>query len=165
MAAYRDHQTLVTMKRLWAESLSDFEPDIILEASKKVVADSDYLPTLNKMRQACSELLFAQLGLPNARDAYLEACNATSPKAEYSWSHAVVYQAGKDTGWRLLASEIERKVFPIFNDEYNKWCHKVVKGEAIPEPTILELPERISKPLSKEEQFKRLDELKKLIGS
>jgi len=151
------------MRRLWAESLIDFDPNIIIAATKKVIDTSEYLPTLNKMREACRRELFASIGLPEIRDAYIEACNAPSPKAGFNWSHSVIYQAGKDAGWHLLASEVESKAFPIFAKYYNVWCDKVISGDFIPDPKTPELPEKPSQKLSKEEQLQRMAELRKAL--
>ena len=70
-------------------------------------------------------------GLPNSRNAYIEACNKPSPKAEQLWSHAAVYLAGRDSGWHMLANEIERKAYPIFNETYRKYCDRVLAGEKL----------------------------------
>ncbi len=152
------------MRRLWAESLIEFDPDIILSATKALISDSEYLPTINKMRQHCRRQLFKSVGLPDVRSAYLEACNAPSPKAGYQWTHAVVYQAGKDTGWQFLASEVEAKALPIFSNHYNRWCDKVVANELIPDPKTPELPEKPISRLSKQQQLAKMAELKKSLG-
>ena len=46
-------------------------------------------------------------GLPSPRQAYIEACGASSPKRDYPWSHEAVYLAGQGAGWFVLANESE----------------------------------------------------------
>ncbi|MEQ3696587.1 MAG: replication protein P [Pseudomonadales bacterium] len=164
LAAFKDDQTLTHMRRLWAESLQCFEADIILKAVKKLINNSEYLPTLFKMQQFCRRELFAAHDLPDVRSAYVEACNAPTPRAAFKWSNPIVYHAGSATGWHLIASETEQKVLPIFTQHYENWCQKVVDGEFIPAPEVKELPSEVSQPLSKEEQLANMKALKKKLN-
>ena len=164
LAAFKDDETLTHMRRLWAESLQCFEAQVILKAVKKLINNSEYLPTLFKMQQFCRYELYAQNGLPDVRSAYIEACNAPTPRAAYNWSHAIVYHAGSATGWHLIASETEQKVLPIYSKHYEQWCQKVVEGEFIPAPEVKELPSRIAQPLSKSEQLENMKALKQKLN-
>ena len=96
-AAFSDTTLLDQAKRLWLETLGNFGEGIILAAARSVIEQSEYLPTINKMLDACDQQLIT-LGIPGAREAYLEACNAPGPKIVQSWSHPAVYHAGKATG-------------------------------------------------------------------
>ena len=70
-------------KKLWLSKLNDFAPNVICAAAEKIIADSEYLPTLHKMLNAC-RYVGMPAGLPTPRKAYQEACNKRSPKAEQS---------------------------------------------------------------------------------
>ena len=76
--------------------------ETIYFAARNVIAESEYLQTLNKMITECRKRVFFS-GLPDPRQAYLEACNKNSPKIQQTWSHAIVYLAGRDCGWFYLA--------------------------------------------------------------
>ena len=101
--------------------------------------------------------------MPDAHTAYLEACNAPSPKASFAWSHAAVYYAGRDSDWFFLANNSERVAFPVFKTRYELLCQRVVSGETLPAPEVLALPEETTTPLSKQENQARLARLREQL--
>ena len=115
-------------KKLWLSKLSDFSAETIIAGAEKVIAESDYLPTLHKMLNACRDVGMPA-GLPSPRKAYEEVCNKPSPKAEQQWSHPAVYIAGRECGWYFLANTVESKAFPSFADIYQQYCKRVLSGE------------------------------------
>jgi hypothetical protein len=161
-SAFKDIETNNQVQRLWLESLAGYAPDIILRGAKKVIEESDYLPTLNRMLRACQGTP-ETYGLVDAHRAYTEACRAPSPKATYAWSHAAVYHAGCACDWFFLANNSEKNAFPIFERHYSKLCERVMNGETLAPPNTLALPEIIETPLSKEENKKRMEELRKQL--
>lgn len=158
--AYGDESLLIQAKKLWLESLSQFAPEAILRGAKKVLQECDFLPTLNRMINACQGNL-QEHGLPDAHRAYIEACQAPSPKAAYAWSHAAVYHAGVASDWYFLASSSEKNAFPIFERHYNRLCARVINGEQLAAPNAPALPQTIERPLSHEENAKRMEALRK----
>ena len=140
-AAWSDAQQLGQVKRLWLEALSEFSDELILMGARRAIEGSDYLPTLNRMLASCSEAL-SELGLPHVATAYEEACLAPSPKAEASWSHPIVYLAGRDASWYLLANHGRNEAWPVFQNHYNHWLKRALRGETlvIPERKQLEAP-------------------------
>ena len=78
-SAYEQVSALNTAKRLWLENLSGFTAEIILHAVNTTIKRSDYLPTLSQIIRTCTELS-SNSPLPSTRNAYIEACNAPSPK-------------------------------------------------------------------------------------
>ncbi|UTA47745.1 hypothetical protein L1F30_16515 [Simiduia sp. 21SJ11W-1] len=162
-AAFPDLESLNLAKRLWLESLAGFEPEVILRGAKRVIQQSDYLPTVHKMLVACEGDNRAH-GLPDVHAAYVEACNAPSPKADQHWSHPAVYLAGKASDWYFLANNPERTALPVFTEHYKNYCDQVRKGLKLALPERKALPETIERPLSKDENLARLDALKKQIG-
>ena len=158
--AYSDTEVLNQIKKLWLESLCVFAPDTILRGARKVIEESEYLPTLNRMIRACQGDP-EKFGLIDAHRAYVEACRAPSPKAAYQWSHPAIYHAGCASDWFFLSSSNEKTAFPIFERHYLKLCARVMNGETLPSPNIPALPETIETPLSKEENQKRMEDLRK----
>jgi len=161
-AAFNQVELLNQAKRLWLNSLNQFSPEAILRGAKKVIEESEYLPTLNRMIRACQGNL-EEFGLPDSHRAYVEACQAPSPKAGYHWSHPAVYHAGCASDWYFLASSTEKDAFPVFERHYQRLCTRVMSGEELPAPNLPALPERIETPLSREENLKRMDELRKSL--
>ncbi|UTW46694.1 hypothetical protein KFE80_10330 [bacterium SCSIO 12696] len=163
-SAFPDQQDQDFTKKLWLESLGKFTPQQILQAAKAAIEQCEYLPNLHRMIQLCQ-----QQGpggaLPSAHDAYVEACNAPTPKATYRWSHPAVYHAALETGWYVLGNEVERKAFPLFEKNYQDICQRVLSGEklVVEAPELLE--EKPAEPLSKAESRERVAELKELLGN
>ncbi|MFT4872095.1 replication protein P [Congregibacter sp.] len=130
-AAFSDAEQLRQIKKLWLDSLKAVPPAQILQGAKLAIENSEYLPTLNRMHKCCEESLPA-LGLPAARAAYLEACNAGSPPELKHWSHPAVYWAGRDSGWQRLAAAPETQSWPVFNRHYQSRCATLLMGGEIP---------------------------------
>jgi hypothetical protein len=161
-AAFPDAEQLRQIKKLWLESLSDYPVEHILRGARHAIEHSEYLPTLNRMLECCQQGM-AELGLPTAYDAFVEACRAPSPKSAQRWSHPAVYLAGRDSDWFFLANNTERTSWPVFKEHYDRYCSRVLRGESleVPAPAVLEqLP---TAPLSTEEQLSRIRELRKQI--
>ncbi len=135
----------------------------ILKGAKHAIEHSEYLPTLNRMLECCQQGL-GELGLPHARDAYLEACRAATPKSAQAWSHPAVYLAGRDSDWFFLANNTERTSWPVFKAHYDQYCARVMRGEtlAVPQPAALE--KKAAAPLAREEQLTRLQALREQTG-
>lgn len=158
--AYNDEGVLSQIKKLWLESLVQFEPQTILRGARKVIEESEYLPTLNRMIRACQGDP-ESFGLPDAHTAYVEACRASSPKSAWRWSHPAVYHAGLASDWFFLANNSEKIAFPVFERHYLRLCEKVMNGVELPLPDAPALPETIETPLSREENQQRLEALRK----
>ena len=155
--------TPIFTKKLWLESLARFTSQQILQGAKAAIEQCEYLPNLHRMMQLC-QAQGPGGDLPSAHDAYLEACNAHSPKAAYPWSHPAVYHAAAQTGWYALAGEMEHKLFPLFEKNYLLVCQRVLDGEKL----VVEMPELLeeipAEPLSKQENQERVSALKDLLA-
>ena len=162
-AAFPDAEQLRQIKKLWLESLSDYPVEHILKGARHAIEHSEYLPTLNRMLECCQQGL-ADLGLATAHDAYVEACRAASPKSAQAWSHPAVYLAGRDSDWFFLANTTERTSWPVFKEHYDRYCARVLRGESLSIPAPAALEKKPSKPLSREEQLARLQELRAPTG-
>jgi Replication protein P len=160
--AYSDTQVLNSIKKLWLDALTEFTPEAILRGAKKVIAESEFLPTLHRMIRACQPSP-EEIGLPDAHTAYVEACRAPNPKAAYNWSHPAVYHAGVACDWYFLQSSSEKIAFPIYEKHYLKLCERVMRGETLNAPNAPVLTQTIETPLSTEENIKRMEELRKKL--
>ena len=149
-------------KKLWLESLLRFTPEAILQGARRAIETSEYLPTLNRMLRCCEGEPAAH-GLPDAHSAYVEACRAPSPKADYRWSHPAVYYAGRESDWFFLASSPEKQAFAVFERHYRRLCEQVIGGEALPPPSHQALPQTVETPLSKAENRERLQALRRQL--
>jgi len=160
-AAFTDESLQIQAKRLWLETLSSYQPQIILHAAKHVIETSDYLPTLHRFLDTCNELSFA---LPNARAAFEEACLATEPRENYNWTHPICYYAGKASGWFFLRSQPENKTFSIFEKHYQKLAEKIRAGESLQPPQPVAIEQKKPQPLEKEEQIRRMQALRNKLA-
>ncbi|MDH4042233.1 MAG: replication protein P [Gammaproteobacteria bacterium] len=162
-AAYPDAEQLRQIKKLWLDSLADYPIEQILKGAKHAIEHSEYLPTLNRMLECCQQGL-ADLGLPSAHDAYVEACRAPAPRAAQAWSHPAVYLAGRDSGWYFLANNTERTSWPVFCEHYQRYCARVLQGETFTLPPRKKLEHREPHPLSREDQLAELKKLREGTG-
>ncbi len=148
--------------KLWLDSLARFSPESVLRGAKRVIENSEFLPTLRTMIQYCEQE--SHDGLPDAHSAYLEACRAPSPKSEYRWSHPAVYHAGLASDWFFLANNTEKTAYPIFESRYRQICERVIGGETLALPAAKALPETLETPLSKQDNLSRLQGLRDDLG-
>ena len=160
--AFSTPEKLMYAKKLWFSHLAEFTPQQILAAARRAVRESDYLPTVHGIRKYCED--DQSLGLPDAWQAYREACQAGEPKAAQPWSHPAVYHAGKASDWFFLANHTESAAFPVFKRNYELLCERVRRGERLEDPVPPALPAKTEKPLSKDEQKRHLAEMRKELG-
>jgi hypothetical protein len=162
-AAFPDAEQLKQIKKLWLESLGDYPVEQILKGAKHAIEHSEYLPTLNRMLECCQQSL-SDFGLPAAHDAYVEACQAPSPRSAQRWSHPAVYLAGRDSDWFFLTNNTERTSWPVFKEHYQQYCARVLRGESLEVPAPEALERQPPAPLSREDQLAELGKLKEKTG-
>ncbi|MDG1389145.1 MAG: replication protein P [Halioglobus sp.] len=162
-AAYPDASQISQIKKLWLESLADFPVEQILKGAKHAIENSEYLPTLHRMIECCQAGLI-EFGLPAPHDAYIEACQAPSPKSAQHWSHPAVYLAGRDSDWFFLANNQERITWPVYREHYQRYCAAVLRGEELLIPAPEAIEKQAAEPLSKDEQMTELKKLREESG-
>lgn len=160
--AFSSDEKLQYGKQLWFNFLKDYSAEQILEAAHQAIKQSEYLPTVRGLLKFC-ENEFERYQLPEPRRAYVEACNARSPKTNAPWSHPAVYHAGKACGWEFLTATAEAKAFPEFNQQYQKFCRKVRQGEQLPQPTPIAIEQKPEEPLPAEVQLEKMAQLRKQL--
>ena len=112
-------------KKLWAVSLKDKNPEVILKAVETVISSQSYLPTLTDLIKACNEIDEID-GLPSAEEAYIEARKSYEPRKEFNWSNPIVYYAGRKIGWSSLNEKDSKENFNNFRKVFN-----FLKAEAL----------------------------------
>ena len=112
-------------KKLWAISLKDKNPEVLLKAAEAVISSQSYLPTLTDLIKACNEIDGID-GLPSAEEAYIEARKSYEPRKEFNWSNPIVYYAGKKIGWSSLNEKDSKENFNNFRKVFN-----FLKAEAL----------------------------------
>jgi hypothetical protein len=162
-AAFPDSTQVKQIKKLWLESLADYPVEQILRGAKHAIEHSEYLPTLNRMHECCQQGL-TEFGLATPHDAYMEACNAATPKSAQPWSHAAVYLAGRDSGWFFLANNTERATWPVYREHYQAYCARVLRGDNLEIPAPEALEQDPVEPLSRAEQLAALAKLRQDSG-
>ena len=115
-------------KKLWAITLKNESPEIILAAVEKVIATQSYLPTLTDLMKACDEINKMD-GFPSAEEAYIEARKSFQPRAEFNWSHPIVYFSGKKIGWNNLNEKDTKENFNAFKKIFNSLKNEVINGK------------------------------------
>jgi len=161
--AFPDQASVAIGKEYWLSCLAEFSPVQITRAARQLVKNSEFLPNVAAMVQACrnGRELF---GLPTPREAYLEACRAPSPKAAQQWSHPAVYHAGRASDWYVLASEPESVAYPIFEYNYRQICQRVMQGERLDIRPPPALTSGSGPKLSARERKERMRRLREEVG-
>ncbi len=157
--AFASEEQITMAKQLWFNTLADFSPQQIVKGTRRAIKESEYLPTLHSIREFCIPRP-EDLGLVDAHRAYVEACQAASPKHEQQWSHPAVYFAGKESDWFFLASNPEYKALPVFKRNYELICQRVLAGEQLVLPGSKAIPETINHPLSNAERKERMQAMR-----
>lgn len=150
-------------KQLWLHALADLDPARIVAGGRRAIGDSEYLPNLAALRRYCDPSP-EELGMPDPRSAYIEACRAPSPKSAAAWSHPVVYHAGRASDWHLLSTAPEQIAFPVFKRNYELLVQRVRDGGDLQSPVPPALTERVDRELPLEERRRRLARLRSDLG-
>jgi hypothetical protein len=161
--AFSDVGSQIIAKKYWLGTLEQYSPLQIVHAAKQVIRTQDYLPSIATLVKACEQGLDL-FGLPSPRQAYIEACGASSPKRDYPWSHEAVYRAGQAAGWFILANESESRSFPVFDYHYHLLCRQVIKGVELEVTGVAPLPDKVARLLSKDEAKARLAKMRDELG-
>ncbi len=156
--AFPDEKELNITKRLWLDSLKRFSPEVILQATKNIIESREFLPTLHSMLSACEKISLQ--ALPDAHNAYLEACRAPSPKANAKWSHLAVYYAGRASDWYFLQNNPESIAFPVFKEKYQEICQRVNLGEKLERPQPEALPDNSYQAVDRKTNIEKLQSLR-----
>ena len=114
-------------KKLWAISLKDIAPEIILDAVENVISSQSYLPTLTDLMKACNEINRMD-GFPSVEEAYVEARRSYQPRASYNWSHPIVYFVGKKIGWNIINEKDSKENFNTFKHIFNALKIQAIEG-------------------------------------
>ena len=115
-------------KKLWAISLKDIAPEIILDAVENVISSQSYLPTLTDLMKACNEINRMD-GFPSVEEAYVEARRSYQPRASYNWSHPIVYFVGKKIGWNIINEKDSKENFNTFKHIFNALKIQAIEGK------------------------------------
>ena len=134
-------------KKLWAMSLKNESPEIILAAVEKVITSQSYLPTLTDLMKACKEINKMD-GFPTPEEAYIEARKSYQPRIEFNWSHPIVYFTGKKIGWNSLNEKDTKENFNAFKKIFNNLKNEVINGKNFEIKDNTQLKTR--KPLNKD---------------
>lgn len=104
------------------------------------------------------------VGLPDARDAYKEACNAGQG---HVWSHDAVHLAANATGRFELRRTPEGVMFPRFKKNYEVFCLQVMRGEklviGLPKPPPKPVFGEAGKPVRPDEVVSFLKNMRKVL--
>ena len=145
-------------KKLWAISLKDIAPEIILDAVENVISSQSYLPTLTDLMKACNEINRMD-GFPSVEEAYIEARRSYQPRASYNWSHPIVYFVGKKIGWNVINEKDSKENFNTFKHIFNALKIQAIEGKEFKIKQSKVLSDR--KPLNPD-LFKKLREKHKV---
>ena len=122
-----DHK-LKEAKKLWAESLKKYPAECINAAIETVIQSNDYFPTLTEVLKACSGSM-GSINIPSPQEAFIEAQKSSPPRQSFSWTHPIIYWAGKEVGWELINSPSNSNVFQAFSKIYIRLAKDMKAGK------------------------------------
>ncbi|MBY4676660.1 hypothetical protein K6T12_08645 [Marinobacterium sp. CAU 1594] len=128
-------------KREWALSLRGYGEAELVAAIDHCKEQLAWMPTVSEFLAILREQQ-GNFGLPSPHRAYEEACRFALEPTRHQWSHAAVYQAGRETGWFELRSEPEERMFKAFSYNYEICCRRVRNGEQLDQPVQKGLPDQ-----------------------
>ena len=115
-------------KKLWALSLKNLPPDIILKGIENVIISQSYLPTLTDLLKACNDINKND-GFPSVEEAYLEARRSYQPRKKFNWSHPIIFYTGKKVGWDILNERDTKETFTLFKNTFISLKKEAQKGK------------------------------------
>lgn len=119
--------------RIWEQACSDLTSEELIHGAQESVNFKGRWFRINDFRALCQK---SPTSLPDAHDAYVEACMADSPKDQQEYSHPAVYYAGKAAGFGYLAANPEREAYPRFRAFYEDLLKRVANGEKLEMPLV-----------------------------
>lgn len=145
--------------RVWTEGLCEI-PYYALRAGLKKARDFTGYFNLPAFRELC-RVTAQELGLPAPHAAYVEACMHSSGHA---WSHPAIYHAAQLTGYHELRSMTERDIYPLWLNNYETVCKRILNGEQLGAPIQKALPDKPFRPADENHAKSRLQSMKDLLG-
>ena len=82
----------------------------------------------------CKMCIPPELNIPSPTQAFYEAANGSTHPSKVSWSHGIVYQAGKKAGWHMLRGEVAGISQPAFTEIYKDMTRRMHMGEVFLPP-------------------------------
>ncbi len=128
-AAFPDDAALRASKASWVKGLIDAGINDLHQVARGVrrarQTESDFFPSVGKFIAWC-QLSPDELGMPNADQAWMEACQHSHHVLGHEWSHPGVYEAGRRTGWFEVRNGTA--TCKAFTDNYQVVMAEVAKG-------------------------------------
>ena len=120
-------------KKMWLdeileEKITSQMIDLGLRKCRK--STTGFMPTVGEFINWCKPT-DADLGIPSIDNAYREACQHRRGKTVEQYSHAIVYEAGRMTGFFDLTGKPETTMKPLFKEKYLHLREKLLRGEQI----------------------------------
>ena len=142
-STFGDGESLNIAKREWGFCLKDYSEAQLakaLHAAKLKYAWPPAISEFLQLMQANPE----DLGLPSAREAYLEACSCRIDPRRFPWRHAIVYEAARLTEFWRLKTGSEKDSWPLFEKHYQALVQRVLNGEEFTIPDAISLEDNSS---------------------
>lgn len=127
------NDTLNATKKLWLKQFQKHKlnPKMLrVGINRAEDSSSSFFPSIGEFIDMCKPT-DKELGIPDVRSAYIEACQHVAGKKPEQYSNVIVYEAGNMTKFFDLARNSEEKMFPKFKVNYMALREKLIRGEEI----------------------------------
>ncbi len=144
----------------WLSGLGDVTPEQIAKGFRTCLTRTDaWPPSLPEFRAMCLPSA-EDLGLPEAREAYMMAVSS-------NWAHPAILHAAQQVGTYELKTQAESKTWPLFRTAYKHTVEKVIAGEfAEPEKNDMQITKKgagYCEPTSKEDVPDKISQLRDAV--
>lgn len=147
--------------RTFESDMADLSETELNKGMERAKDFTDFF-TFPVFRELC-RITPEDMGLKQAKAAYIEACNMPLPWERGNWSSGAVFHAARETGRFELHTLTERECFPLFKTNYEAMCARVLAGEKLDRPVQKALPETVPNPTPPEIAKQHLARLKGML--
>jgi len=150
-SAYPDDDTLALAKREWSFALQGIPMHAVEATINKVRDEHAWPPTIAEFLSAVC-LAAPPDDMPEAYDAYYEACLHAANPHQHAWRHPAVYWAAHRTGFKALREGAEAQVWSDFRRHYQGLMLDVIRGSQLGLPSVRQLADHSAPVTSAAEQ-------------
>jgi hypothetical protein len=140
-SAYPDDDTLALAKREWSFALQGIPMGAVEATINKVRDEHAWPPTIAEFLNAVCVAAPSE-DMPEAYDAYQEACLHANNPHRHEWRHPAVYWAAHRTGFKMLREGAEAQIWPTFRRHYQGFMLDAIRGSDLSLPRVRELEDQ-----------------------
>lgn len=138
----------------WGKALCFVTNDAMGDAVERITREGGkFPPSLPEFAALCAKCM----GLPDAGNAYLDACHSR-------WTHATVYETAKRVGIFELKNRTEKEMLPRFREVFGTVCAEWMAGNKFEPPVTGRIEKQPAAPCSPAVALSAIAEARAALG-